>query len=284
MNPALLFDLDETLMVEEAAASASFAAVAEFAATTRDIDARRLAVAARDHARQLWYESPTIEYCLRIGISSWEGLWCRYEGDGPEVRSLRDWAPAYRQETWRLALSDQGTDDPRLAAELGDRFGAERRARHELFEDAAESLANLRRGHSMALVTNGATCLQREKLAASGLGGYFDAVVVSEDLGMAKPEAAVFEHALSMIGADREQAVMIGDSLSKDVDGALAAGLQAIWLNREPGRTSGGRQDLIEIATLRELPEAVSLLTGWTPRDRDQSSAAPSRRPGPGVV
>jgi putative hydrolase of the HAD superfamily len=284
MNWALLFDLDETLMVEGPAASASFAAVAEFAATVRDIDARHLAQGARDRARELWYESPTIEYCLRVGISSWEGLWCRYEGDGSEVRSLREWAPAYRQETWRLALSDQGIDDPGLAAELGDRFGTERRARHELFEDAAETLASLRRGHSMALVTNGAACLQREKLAASGLGDYFDAVVVSEDLGVAKPEAAVFERALSMIGADRDRAVMIGDSLSKDVDGALAAGLQAIWLNREPGRAQGSRQDRIEISTLRDLPEAVSLLTGSTSQGRDQSSAAPSRRPGPSVV
>lgn len=261
MKPALLFDLDETLMVEGPAASASFAAVGEFAATVCEIDAQQLAVGARGHARELWYAAPTIEYCLRVGISSWEGLWCRFEGNRPAAPSLHEWAPAYRQETWRLALSDQGIGDCRLAAELGNRFGAERRSRHEVFEDVGESLTSLQQNHSMVVVTNGAACLQREKLAASGLVGYFDAVVVSEDLGMAKPESGVFEHALSMIDADPDQAVMIGDSLAKDVDGARAAGLRAIWLNRGRASLSRGRRDLIEIPTLNDLPEAVAFLS-----------------------
>lgn len=264
MKPALFFDLDETLMVEEPAASASFAAVAEFAADVCGIDADRLAVGARGRARELWYAAPTIEYCLRVGISSWEGLWCRFEGDGPETRLLREWAPGYRQETWSLALSDQGVDDFRLAAELGSRFGAERRSRHEVFEDVGETLASLHQNHSMVVVTNGAACLQREKLVASGLGEYFEAVVVSEDLGVAKPESAVFEHALSAINADHHQAVMIGDSLAKDVEGALAAGLRAIWLNRGRVPRSRSRRDLVEISTLSDLPEAVAQMGGST--------------------
>ena len=107
-------------------------------------------------------------------------------------------------------------------------------------------------------------CLQREKLAASGLDDYFEAVLVSEDLGVAKPESAVFEHALSLIGARPDQTVMIGDSLAKDVDGALAAGLRAIWLNRGHAPQSRSRRELIEISTLNDLPEAVALLGGST--------------------
>jgi putative hydrolase of the HAD superfamily len=82
----------------------------------------------------------------------------------------------------------------------------ERRARHEVFSDAVGALEQLKESHSLALVTNGAACLQREKLAASGLGGYFDAVVVSADIGIAKPDASVFEHALSQLGAESENA------------------------------------------------------------------------------
>jgi putative hydrolase of the HAD superfamily len=265
MKSALLFDLDETLVPDEPAASASFAAVAGFAATACDIDARRLAAGARAHARGLWYAAPTIDYCLRVGISSWEGLWCRFEGDGPEVRSLRHWAPTYRRESWRLALSDQGVDDPELAAELGDRFGAERRSRHQPFDHAADALATLRPNHSMAVVTNGAACLQGEKLAASGLGDYFDAGVVSADLGAAKPEAPVFDRAVSIIGADPNHTLMIGDSLTKDVDGALAAGLQAIWLNRHQAEPTANRPSLIQISTLTDLPEAVAQLSASVP-------------------
>ncbi len=54
----------------------------------------------------------------------------------------------------------------------------------------------------MALITNGAACLQRDKLAASGLAHHFDAIVVSGDLGIGKPDASVFRHALALLGAD----------------------------------------------------------------------------------
>lgn len=132
MTRALLFDLDETLMVEEPAATAAFAAVAEFAATVRDIDAAQLAVGARSRARELWYAAPSIEYCLRVGISSWEGLWCRFEGDGPDSQLLRDWAPDYRRETGGLpcrtwgsptldSAANWGTDSAR-SADCGTRY------------------------------------------------------------------------------------------------------------------------------------------------------------------
>ena len=102
-----------------------------------------------------------------------EGLWCRFEGDGDELAGLRRWAPEYRREAWRRALADQGVADDALAEELGERFGTERRARHEVFADVPAALAAA--GVPLALVTNGASCLQREKLAGSGLADRFDA-------------------------------------------------------------------------------------------------------------
>jgi putative hydrolase of the HAD superfamily len=115
----------------------------------------------------------------------------------------------------------------------------------------------LRESHSLGLLTNGAACLQREKLEASGLGRHFDAVVVSADVGAAKPDALAFECALERLGADREQAVMVGDSLSKDVDGALAAGLGAVWVNRDGSSAPEGRNDLTTISTLADLSRAL---------------------------
>lgn len=257
MRRALLFDLDETLMVEEPAAASAFAATAQVAATHYEIEPAILASGARSRARELWYAAPTHGYCMRVGISSWEGLWCRFEGDGPEVRALREWSPTYRLETWRLALADQGIDDARLADELAERYGTERRARHELFDDVAGALSHLKASHLMALVTNGAACLQREKLAASGLSDYFEAVVVSADLGVAKPDVSVFEYALAQLGVDSADAVMVGDSISKDVDGALAAGLGAIWVNRSGSSAPPNRADLVEISTLSDLSNAL---------------------------
>lgn len=257
MSRALLFDLDDTLMVEEPAAAASFDATACVAAARYEIDSAALAAEARLRARELWYAGPTHDYCMRVGISSWEGLWCRFEGDWQEVRTLRDWSPAYRQEAWRLALADQGVDDLRLAEELAEQFGVERRARHEVFTDVAAALGRLKESHSLALVTNGAACLQREKLAASGLSEYFEAIVVSADLGVAKPDATVFQHALSQLEVDSDRAVMVGDSISKDVEGALAAGLGAVWVNRSGRSAPPNRTDLVEISTLSDLPRAL---------------------------
>jgi putative hydrolase of the HAD superfamily len=258
MKRVLLFDLDETLMVEEPAAAASFDATAQFAAThSGDIDPAKLAIGARSRARKLWYAAPTHDYCMRVGISSWEGLWCRFEGEGPDEQSLRAWSPTYRHEAWRLALADQGVDDPQLVEKLAERFGEERRARHEVFVDAVGILSQLKDSYSLGLVTNGAACLQREKLAASGLGNYFEVIVVSADLGVAKPDVGIFEHALSQLDAASDQAVMVGDSIAKDINGALDAGLGAVWINRNGSPPPPNRLELAEIATLHDLPAVM---------------------------
>jgi putative hydrolase of the HAD superfamily len=258
MKRALLFDLDETLMIEEPAAEAAFVATARHAAPHRDVDVETLASSARSRARELWHAAPTHGYCMQVGISSWEGLWCQFEGEHHEVRALREWSSTYRRESWRLALADQGIDDVKLADEMAERFGVERRARHQVFADAADALDRLAQSHVMALVTNGAACLQREKLAASGLSDYFEVVVVSADIGTAKPDSFVFEHALSALGCEQDDAVMVGDSLSKDVDGALAAGLGAVWVNRSGRSVPSTRIDLIEVSTLSDLPEVLN--------------------------
>ncbi len=259
----LLFDLDETLVVEEPAVVAAFEATAALAAAHHEIDVAALALAARACARELWYAAPTHPYCALIGISSWEGLWCRFEGEEPETRRLRDWSPTYRREAWRLALADQGVDDTALAQELGERFAAERRARHETFADAAAVLGHLAESHTLALLTNGASCLQREKLEASGLREHFPTVVVSAEFGAAKPDPGIFIHTLSLTDrhADPACAVMIGDSLPRDIEGARAAGLRAVWLNRHGHPQPADQPTLPEISTLADLPATLAQLS-----------------------
>jgi putative hydrolase of the HAD superfamily len=227
VTTALLLDLDETLVVEEPAAAAAFLSTAWIAAARYGLDASELAAGARRRARELWRSAPTFEYCRRIGVSSWEGMWCKWEGDEDDVRRLRAWAPTYRRETWKLALADQDVVDARLAEELAERFGTERRRRHEAFADAQPALEELRRSHPVAVVTNGPSCLQREKLEASGLAGYFEAIVVSGEVGAGKPDAAIFGHALTRLGISGDRAVMVGDSLARDVEGATQPGSAA---------------------------------------------------------
>jgi phosphoserine phosphatase len=254
VRPAILFDLDDTLIVEEPAADAAFLATAEVAAARYPVDAAALARTARMRAREVWRAGPAYAYGEgTIGMSSWEALWCRWEGETPEVRLCREWAAGYRTEAWRIALADHGVSDPSLAEELGRCFGEERRLRHRAFADTRPALAELRATHRLALVTNGASCLQREKLAGTGLSERdFDAVVISGDVGIAKPKPEVFAHALALLGVGASQTVMVGDSLERDVRGAEACGIRGIWLNRD-GRRPSGPNGHTEIATLAEL-------------------------------
>jgi putative hydrolase of the HAD superfamily len=255
MRPAVLFDLDDTLVVEEPAAAAAFRATADVAARRHPLNADVLARDARARARELWRAGPHYAYCEgRIGMSSWEALWCRWEGDSAEMRAVREWSPHYRREAWRLALADQGIVDDALTRDLAERFAAERRLLHEPFPDARPALEALRRTHALALVTNGASCLQREKLAGSGLVEEdFDAVVISGDLGTGKPDRAIFAHTLDLLGVRADRAVMIGDSVERDVDGAEAAGIRGIWLNRARRDAPNGHTQIATLAELRSV-------------------------------
>jgi putative hydrolase of the HAD superfamily len=260
MTVALLLDLDETLIEEDSAAAAAFKATAAFAQTQDDRIAEpvRLVATARSRARELWSSAPTCDYCRRIGISSTEGLWCRFEGDDAPAVALRRWAPTYRRATWSRALETQGVDDGALADALAERFAVERRARHRVFADVEPALSELKERYALALVTNGASCLQNEKLDHSGLRPFFDVVVVSAEFGAGKPDASIFRYALSRLAPSQDEGVMLGDSLDRDIDGAHFAGLQAIWVNRLGYPRPADRPELVEVSTLGEAVAALN--------------------------
>ena len=111
---------------------------------------------------------------------------------------------------------------------------------------ARAALEAVAESYSLALVTNGASCLQREKLQAVGLSEYFESVVVSSDLGVAKPSVAIFAHALDQLRVKGEHATMVGDSLTRDVEGAIAAGLRGIWLGPLARTTTPHQTDRLD--------------------------------------
>ena len=158
-----------------------------------------------------------------------------------------------------------GVADVDLADELAERYCTERRARQEAFADVVETLSELRKSHALGLVTNGAACLQREKLAAAGLENEFEAVVVSADLGVGKPDPIVFERALKALNVSPDRAAMVGDSVVHDMDGARAACIPTVWINRGGHATRPERAEPREISTLRDLPAVLSeLLSGYS--------------------
>ena len=83
----------------------------------------------------------------------------------------------------------------------------------------------------MALVTNGSKS-QREKIDAIKASSYFDEILISEEVGIAKPDPRVFQMAMSKLDATPDQSVFIGDSLEHDVSGARNAGMMTVYCNR----------------------------------------------------
>ncbi len=258
---SILFDLDDTLIVEGATADAAFLATCEHAHEKYGIDPEALHQSVRHHAQQLWRASATITYCRAIGISSWEGLWARFLGNDPNLKRLRAWAPIYRREAWYRALTDYGVSDSSFADQLSATFLLERRARHVLFFDVKNSLTNLREIYQLALVTNGAPDLQHEKIQGANLAQYFDTILISGEVGIGKPDCRIFKMALDALAASPSETVMVGDSLTRDILGAQRAGLKGIWLNRSGNDAAGQVTPDAQITNLNQIPELLPTLS-----------------------
>ena len=254
---AILFDLDDTLVVEEASAEEAFLATCEYAHEKYGVNPERLHQSVRRCARQLWSASPTITYCRAIGISSWEGLWAQFLGDDSNLKVLHAWAPTYRRESWSHALAEHGIHDLPFAEQLATTFQRERRTRHVIFSDAIPVLENLQGTYRLGLVTNGAPDLQHEKLNGTKLGQYFDEIVISGEVGIGKPDPRIFTLALNALGGQPTEAVMVGNSLERDIAGAQGAGIQGIWLNRSEDNYDGRIIPDVEIANLNELYDVL---------------------------
>lgn len=254
---AIIFDMDDTLVVEEASAEAAFVAACLLVQEEYGIAPENFNRTVRQKARDLWYASPARQYCVDIGISSWEGLWARFEGDDPNLQILREWAPTYRHQSWSNALVEFGIGDDALADGLSSKFQAERRMRHVVYSDVEPVLEELQESYRLALVSNGAPDLQREKLEGSKLVPYFDVIIVSGEVGIGKPDSRIFATVLERLGVSAEKAVMVGNSLKSDIAGAQQAGIKAIWLNRDKKDNDNSVKPDYEITNLSKLQVAL---------------------------
>ena len=173
------------------------------------------------------------------------GLWAmveRGEMIPQQVRTLR----------FEMLVQEAGLDaDPQTMAEayvlgLGANGG--------LYSGALDVLEHLSRHASLSLLTNGLSEVQRSRVERTGIADYFDSVVISAEVGVAKPHTGIFDIAFGQLGSPRkETALMVGDSLSSDIQGGTNYGIATCWYN--PYRTPAGPGDNIshEIHALEEL-------------------------------
>lgn len=109
-----------------------------------------------------------------------------------------------------------------------------------IIDGAITFLENLKTRGEIYLITNGTTVAQEGRIKASGIGSFLKDVFISDQLGVAKPEKKFFDIVLESIKKEKGKCVVIGDSLSSDIQGANNAGLDCIWFNpyRKQNQTS----------------------------------------------
>ena len=127
-----------------------------------------------------------------------------------------------------------------------------------LLPHALEVIEQLSRTHQLYIVTNAVASVQRARLAGSAIAPYITAAFISEEAGAAKPSKEYFDYVFARIdGITPDNCLVIGDSLSSDVQGAINAGLPACWYNLKNDPRPADMAIDYEIRDLRELYEIV---------------------------
>jgi len=228
---ALFFDLDSTLLDNSFINCAVAHTCREIASGDCDLD-----------------ENQLLEANARIWNSYWtevEERWTLGDMDGASIA----------REAWSRTLHACGCTDDSVVERAVRTYEQAEWQGYRLFPDVPDVLDHLAKEEMpLALITNGASDTQRNKLRVLDIEHFFEVIVISGEVALAKPNAAIFGVALERLSVSPGCVWHVGDSLSTDVAGANAAGLKAVWLNRD-GRVRRGPdpEPEIEIGNLTQL-------------------------------
>jgi putative hydrolase of the HAD superfamily len=225
---AVLFDLDDTLIDHRHAARCAMVGVRERFAPFRTVS---LEAFESEHHRIL----DLLHHEVAIG------------------RRPVDEA---RIERYRRLFAFVG-DDGRHASAAAELHRRVYQASRRPVDGALALLEALRADVRIAVVTNNTVAEQSEKLATFGLAPLVGALVTSEEIGAAKPDERIFLAALQRLDVTGDEAVMVGDSWLHDVQGALGAGIAAVWFNRT-GEAHPGLGAIEELRALHPAQETAA--------------------------
>jgi YjjG family noncanonical pyrimidine nucleotidase len=175
-------------------------------------------------------------------------LWARFERRDITAEELK--IGRFRALLDFFGLGPDRADAARLSAE----YLAALSGKAFFLPHALEVLEELSRRAALCLITNGLTLVQKGRIHKAGIGRFFRAVLISEELGLAKPDPRFFLRAAEAAGLPRSELLCVGDNPSADIGGARAAGVAGCWYN--PGGAAWpGPGDPPEriIGDLREL-------------------------------
>lgn len=174
-----------------------------------------------------------------------EILWSRYHNGLITAEELK-W-----KRMWRTLLEFK-IGDEQLSRELSEKFLEILPAKKNLFPHTKEVLDYLSaKKYTLHLITNGFEKTQWSKLNNSGLQNYFTHVITSEASNSLKPKKEIFDYAMNKAGASLQESIMLGDNLEADIQGAINAGMDTVFVNHINATTD--LQPTYIITNLKEL-------------------------------
>ena len=131
---------------------------------------------------------------------------------------------------------------------------------HFFIDGAPRLLMTLSQKYPLYIASNGTTLVQTSRIASSGIGRYFKAVFLSEQLGADKPQIEFFERATGQIeGYNPNEAIILGDSITSDMQGGINAGMHTCWFNPHH-RDNHGITPEFEITDLAQFDAVLKKL------------------------
>lgn len=122
---------------------------------------------------------------------------------------------------------------------------------NNLIDGTIETLEYLKDSYQLHIITNGFSFVQEVKLQKSNLDKYFVTITNSEVAGHKKPHQNIFQYALTLANASKNQSIMVGDSMEADVLGAMNFGIKAVYFN--PANNQVLHDEIIQIQKLTQL-------------------------------
>lgn len=132
---------------------------------------------------------------------------------------------------------------------------------HDYLPGAEEAVASLSKKYRLFIASNGNSSVQIPRMANSGLNRYIEKAFVSEALGQNKPSKAYFDLCFAQIPEfDAGKAIMVGDSLTSDIQGGINAGIRTVWVNPEGKENTTSIRPDYEISSVTQLEALLEML------------------------
>lgn len=153
-------------------------------------------------------------------------------------------------------LESVGVFDQKLAATFCREALSRIPTKNKVMPGAIELLEYLRPRYRMFILSNGFTELQSRKMRTAGLDIYFNALILSEEIGVNKPNPELYEYALKKSNSKLEESIMIGDMFDTDIMGAANVGMEQIYYNPK-GKQGHSFKPTYEVAHLLEIKDIL---------------------------